>query len=298
MKTLGAHLDRMAAFVAVADAGSFTGAAERLDMTKSALSQSVATLEREIGSQLLLRSTRKLTLTEAGRAFLDESRSLLQQAEATVERARTGRARPSGLLRLTTAADSAAMVAPLIAEYTTRFPDMRVEYLPTDRIVDLIAERFDLALRTGAMRDSRLRGVKLATFRMMTVATPAYLARHGTPKHPRDLANHAWIGLSALDTPWSRTYQSRDGKNTPVRFRGNLSVATAAGVKSLCLCDAGIAAFPDFMVEEDIAARRLIRLLPGFSLPDIYLFAVWAGTMEPPAKTRAFIELAKSHLRR
>lgn len=297
MKPQGVSFDRMAVFVAVAEAGSFTGAADKLGMAKSALSQSVSRLERELGAQLLQRSTRKLAITEAGRAFLEDCRKLLAQAEEAVERARTVKARPSGLLRLTTAADSATMVAPLIAEYAERYPEMRVEYVPTDQRVDLIADRFDLGLRTGAMSDSRLRAVKLKQFELPTVASPAYLERHGTPRRPEDLTDHQSIAFTARDTPWSATWRSRSGRSISVRLKGALSVSTAAGAKSLVLAGAGVSTFPDFMVSEDVAAGRLVRLLPGYKLPSIYLYAVWAGRMEPPAKTRAFIELAKKRLR-
>ena len=157
MKTSGISLARLAAFAAVADAGSFTAAAERLDTTKSSLSQSVALLERELGVQLLQRSTRKLAITEAGEAFLTDCRALLAGAEAAMERARTGRAQPSGTLRITSPHASAGLVAVWIAAYRTRYPGMRVDYVPTDRTLDLIAERFDLAVRIGPMSDSRLR---------------------------------------------------------------------------------------------------------------------------------------------
>ena len=298
MRPAAINLDRIAAFVSVADAGSFTAAADSLGMTKSAVSQAVGLLERELGTQLLQRSTRKLAITEAGDAFLLDCRSLLVQAAQAVDRARSGKAKPSGVLRLSTAADSAVFVAPLLAEYLARFPDMRVEYVPTDRVVDLIAERFDLSLRSGAMQDSRLRALKLADMEMSTVASPDYLKRHGLPKHPREFADHQWIALSTLETPWSRTWRSRNGTATAVRLKGALSVATAAGARSVVLAGAGISAFPQFMVQEDIAAGRLVQVLPQYKLPDIYLFAIWPGRLEPPAKTRAFIDLAKEKLRK
>src|SRR5688572_7106562 len=133
MKTPAVSIGRLAAFVAVAEAGSFTAAAERMDTTKSALSRSVALLERELGAQLLQRSTRRLAITEAGEAFLRDCRALLGEAQALVERARTGRAQPSGTLRLTSPHASATLVAGWIAAYRERYPEMRVDYVPTDR---------------------------------------------------------------------------------------------------------------------------------------------------------------------
>src|SRR5688572_21635819 len=161
MKAPAISLARLAAFAAVAEAGSFTAAAERMDMTKSAVSQAVALLERELGAQLLQRSTRKLAITEAGEAFLADCRALLAGAEAAVERARTGRTQPSGTLRLTSPQESAGMVCAWIAAYRERYPAMRIDYVPTDRTLDVIADRFDLAIRIGPMADSRLRAVVL-----------------------------------------------------------------------------------------------------------------------------------------
>jgi DNA-binding transcriptional LysR family regulator len=154
MRTPAISLARLVAFVAVAEAGSFTAAAERLNTTKSAVSQAVAVLERELGVQLLQRSTRKLAITEAGESFLADCRALLAAAEGVMERAHTGRAQPSGTLRLTSTQAMAGMVAGWIATYREHYPAMRVDFVPTDRRLDLIAERFDLTIRIGPMSDS------------------------------------------------------------------------------------------------------------------------------------------------
>src|SRR3990170_3380510 len=161
MRAPAISLGRLAAFAAVAEAGSFTAAAERLNTTKSAVSQAVAVIERDLGTQLLQRSTRKLAITEAGEAFLVDCRALLAGAEAAMERARTGGAQLSGTLRLTSPHGTAGLVAGWIATYRERYPALRVDYVPTDRKLDLIAERFDLAIRIGPMADSGLRAALL-----------------------------------------------------------------------------------------------------------------------------------------
>lgn len=286
-------LDQMAAFVAVAEAGSFTAAAARMDVSKSALSQAVAQLERELGAQLLQRSTRRLAITEAGAAFLADCRALLTQAEQVVERARTGRTQLSGTLRITSALDSITPVAEWIAEYRTRYPAMRVEYLPTDQRVDLIEGRFDLALRLGRMQDSSLRAAKLMDLRLLLVASPEYLARHGTPRTPRQLAAHEWLALSVMPAPWSAVFVSRSGRTQSVRMQGSVSASTAAALRALSLAGAGVAALPEPIVRADLDSGRLKQLLPGCRLPQLYFYAVYPGTREPPAKTRAFIDLAK-----
>ena len=298
MKSPGINLDRIAAFVAVADAGSFTAAAERMDVAKSAVSHAVARLERELGAQLLQRSTRKLSITEAGEAFLADCRALLDQADATVERARTGRAQPTGTLRLTSPQESAPMVAGWIARYRERFPGMRIDYFPTDLQVDLIAERYDLAVRIGPMRDSRLRAAKLAELELWTAASEVYLARRGVPNKPEDLSDHEWIALSVLPTPWTYVYTLRTGRKVSVRMHGAISSASSSAVKSLVLAGAGIGAFPESTIRAEVEAGHLRRLLPQCGMQKLFLFAVYAGSGEPPAKTRAFIDIAREALRR
>jgi DNA-binding transcriptional LysR family regulator len=297
MKTPAIHLGRLAAFVAVADAGSFTAAAERLQTTKSAVSQAVALLERELGAQLLQRSTRKLAITEAGEAFLADCRALLADAEAAVERARTGRTQPSGTLRLTSPQESAGMIAAWIAAYRERHPQMRIDYEPTDRTLDIIAERFDLAIRIGPMSDSRLRAVVLEELETWATASPAYLARRGMPKRPEDLAQHEWVALSLLPAPWTCDF-SRSGTKQRVRMRGSICAASNAAVHCLVLEGAGISAFPNVAaIRADVESGRLVRLLPGWRLMRLFLHAVYPGHTAP-AKTRAFIELAKEALAR
>jgi DNA-binding transcriptional LysR family regulator len=293
MRAPAVSMSRLVAFAAVAEAGSFTSAASRLSTTKSAVSQAVAVLERELGVQLLQRSTRKLAITEAGESFLADCRTLLADAEAAIERARTGRAQPSGTLRLTSTQGTAAMVASWIARYCKSFPMMRVDYVPTDRRLDLIAERFDLAIRIGPMDDSSLRALVLEELEIWTVATPTYLARHGTPRQPAHLARHEWIALSLLPTPWSMSFE-RGGRKVRVKTRGAISVASSDALLRLVIQGIGISAFPSTAdLRAEIAAGRLIRLFPGWSTQRMFLYAAYPGNRAAPAKTRAFIDHAK-----
>ena len=287
------NFTRLEVFVAVCEAGSFTLAADRLNVAKSAVSQQVTTLERELGVQLLHRSTRRLALTDAGEQLLAEGRALLAQAQQLVERTRGRAAQLEGVLRLTTAQDTAAWVAPVIAEYVRRHPGMQVEFLPTDRLVDLVAEGVDLSLRATSRRDSSLRAVTLARFEVWCVASPGYLRERGEPRRMAELAQHGWIAFTALAHPW--VLRSRDGRQS-VRLARHLATSSAGGGRALALAGAGIFAAPQFVVEPDIAAGRLVRVLPRLRLDEVTLYAAWPGRLEPPAKTRAFIELAKERL--
>jgi DNA-binding transcriptional LysR family regulator len=297
MRASAISLGRLVAFTAVAEAGSFTAAAERLNTTKSAVSQAVAVLERELGAQLLQRSTRKLAITEAGESFLADCRTLLADAEAAVERARTGRAQPSGTLRLTSTQGMAGMVAGWIATYREHYRAMRVDYVPTDRKVDLIAERFDLAIRIGPMADSSLRAVVLEELELWTVAAPSYLARHGMPRKPAELARHEWIAMSLLPSPWSADFE-RGGRKLRLKTRGSISVASTEALLRLVIQGAGISAFPSAAdLRGEVEAGRLVRLFPGWATRRMFLYAAYPGSIAAPAKTRAFIDLTKEAVR-
>ncbi len=297
MKAPAVSLTRLAAFAAVADAGSFTAAAERLSTTKSAVSQAVSVLERELGTRLLQRSTRKVAMTESGEAFLADCRALLAGAEAAMERARTGGAQMSGTLRLTSPQGTAGLVAGWIAVYRMRYPAMRVDYVPSDRKLDLIAERFDLTIRIGPLADSGLRAVVLEELDIWTVAAPDYLARCGTPRIPSDLAQHEWIAFSLLSSPWTMDYE-RNGRKVRVKLRGAVTSASSDAVLHLVARGAGIAAFPGTAdLRDDVAAGRLVRLFAGWRSLRTYLHAAYPGGTALPAKTRAFIDLAKEAVR-
>lgn len=285
------NLVRLEVFVTVCSIGSFTRAADQLAITKSAASQHVAALERELGVQLLHRSTRSLMPTEAGAALLGDARRLLEQAQQLAERTRHQAARLSGVLRLTSAEDTASWVAPLIAQYVRMHPGMQVEYRPSDRLLDLVAEGMDLSLRTTGRRDSSLHAVNLAEFDVWCVASPQYLRERGTPRRLADLADHAWIAFTPIPHPW--TLHTRDGKAS-VRLQRAVSTSSTAGGRALALAGAGIFAAPRFVLDAEVAAGRLVRVLPSVKLPQVALYAAWPGHREPPAKTRAFIELAKA----
>lgn len=287
-------LIRLEAFAAVCGAGSFTRAAELLSMTKSAVSQHVALLEQELGVQLLHRTTRRIGVTEAGAELLTQAHALLDQADSLTERTRGLAARLSGVLRLTSAEGTAGWVAPVIAEYLRLHPGMQVDYRPSDHLLDLVAEGIDLSLRTTGRRDSSLKAAMLAEFDVWCVASPAYLRERGTPSKLADLAAHAWIAFTPITHPW--TLRTRDGRQS-VRLQRSVSTSSTAGGRALALAGAGIFAAPRFVFESEVADGRLLRVLPRLTLPPVTLYAAWPDRPEPPAKTRAFIDLAKARLR-
>ena len=292
------NLNRLAVFVALVRAGSFTAAAEQLGLTKAMVSQHLAKLERELGVTLLLRSTRRMSLTEAGTRFHADCVRLLADAEAAIERVGGNRDTPSGTLRLTTSTDyGMAVVAPALASFCQLHPQVQADLVIGDRINDLIAERFDLAIRVGWLRDSSMHATRLGSFRQLVVAAPAYLSVHGTPRRPEDLAAHGWIAMSVLATPLRWTFVGSSGNRRSVRMRQVAQANNAAAVRAMVLAGAGVAVLPDYLAEDDIRSGRLAALLAQYRLPQGGIHAVYPGK-QPPAKVRGFIEHLRERLAR
>lgn len=290
------NLNRLAVFVALVRAGSFTAAAEQLGFTKAMVSQHLARLERELGVALLVRSTRRMTLTEAGAAFHADCVRILSEADAAIARVGENRETPRGTLRLTAPVNYGAMVvAPALASFLRACPEVSTELVLDDGISDLIGGRFDLAIRGGPLRDSSLRAIRLAGFRQLLVAAPVYLDVRGRPRKAQDLVQHDAIQLSVLSSPANWTFTARNGSQVRVRLTRRAAADSAAAVHAMALAGAGVAVLPDFMVQADLAAGRLEHLLRAQRLPEGSFHAVYAG-LHAPAKVRAFIDHLRASL--
>jgi DNA-binding transcriptional LysR family regulator len=291
------NLNRLAAFAAVVESGSFTAAAEKLGLTKAMVSQHVSRLEKELGISLLTRTTRKVTPTETGAAFYADCARALQGMEAAIARVGGGSEVPSGTLRLTTPEDyGSAVVVPALAGFMHRFPAVKVEFVATDHVVDLVAGRFDLAIRTGWLRDSSLRAARLGVFDQIVAAAPAYLKKFGTPKRPEDLAKHRWITLTLLRSALTWTFSSRDSKTQTVRISSTVSTNSTASLRAFMREGVGVSILPDYMLDADIRAGRLVRLLAGWSLPQGGVHAVYPNARYTSAKVRAFVDFFRDQL--
>lgn len=287
------NLNRLAVFVALVHAGSFTAAAETLGMTKAMVSQHLARLEAELGVTLVLRSTRRMTLTEAGATFHAACVRILAEAEAAIEQVGSNREKPTGTLRLTATSDyGATVVAPALADFMRSQPQLQTDLVLSDHVSDLIAERFDLAIRMGGLRDSNLRSTRLGSFRQLLVAAPGYLAGRGEPRSLAELASLDWVALTLLSTPLRWTFTAPDGSRRTVRMRQAAQANNVTAAHALVRHDAGISVLPDYLVIGDIREGRLIPLLADYHLPECGIHAVYPGR-QAPAKVRVFIE----HLR-
>ncbi|AWN42986.1 LysR family transcriptional regulator [Methylobacterium durans] len=279
-----------AVFARVAETGSFGRAAEELGVSAGTVSKAVARLEARIGARLFHRTSRRLSLTEAGRAARDGAARILAEGEAAEAEAREAAAEPQGLVRLAAPMSfGVAHVAPILPDFLSAHPRIAVDLHLSDALVDLVGGGFDLGLRIAALADSSLRARRLCGIRRSLVAAPAYLDRHGRPAHPDDLATHACLGYAYLPTPDRWHFAGPDGAEATIVPAGPLRANNADALGPALRAGLGLAVQPDFMVWEDLRAGRLERVLPGWSAPPIALHLVAPPGDPRPARVTALI---------
>lgn len=290
-------LNSLLIFAAVAEAGGFTAAADRLGTSKARVSLAIGRLESRLGATLFSRTTRRVTLTEAGEALQARCVPLLREARAVLAEVAAGEgAELTGTLRLTASVDLATQsLAGVVAAFSARHPCLQIELRTSDRVVDLVREGLDLGLRMGWLRDSTLRATRLGGFDQYVVSSPAYLARHPLPAVPEDLARHAWVALTLLPTPLTWTF-ARAGEACSVRMNALLRTDSAATLRALLRDGAGVSVLDQLSAEAGIASGELVRLLPEWQLPRGGIYAVHPPGRHVPAKVRAFIGFCRGML--
>jgi DNA-binding transcriptional LysR family regulator len=278
----------IAAFVKVVETGSFARAAERLDVSVSSVSRLVSDLEAHLDARLLQRTTRRLSLTEAGRAFHERSVQLMADLEEAEQSAGAGTATPRGTLRLSCSVTFGALyIAPAIAAMLVRHPELRFDVEMSDRRVDLVDEGFDAAVRIGPVGGDNLVGRRVSSTRLVSCASPAYLARHGEPKTPEDLARHTCLlyEYAAQRDVW--TFRARDGSERKVRVAGPVHSNSGGFSAALAVAGVGIALEPDFIVGPDVRAGHLRPILPAYAPLPSDIHVVYASRRHLSAKVRA-----------
>jgi DNA-binding transcriptional LysR family regulator len=288
-------LDRvtgMQVFVRVVALGSFSAAARALGLSQTMVTKHIAAIEERLGVTLLRRSTRRLSLTEAGRRYLQSSERILTEIEEAETAAAADRVEPRGTLRLNVPlAFGVREIAPLLPQFAALYPQLMVDLGLTDRVVDLLEDDWDVAVRIGRMSDSRLVARRLAPLRMVVCAAPAYLKAHGIPKTTDDLRQHYCLGytLSTVTGP-DRWLFGKDGK-TAVPVAGNLRASNGDALRLAALAGQGLIYQPTFLVAEDLRAKRLQILTldrPAFAFDGV--FAIYPADRHRSAKVRACID--------
>ncbi len=292
------QLPRMIVFAAVVEEGSLSAAARKLGLTRSAVSRQVATLEDSLAVRLLNRTTRTLSLTEAGEAFYRSCARIQEEAEAAERSVRSLAEHPVGTVRVSAPVIGNRLLMPVVAEYLGRYPHVRVEITFEDRYVDLVAEGYDLGVRVGQPADSSLVARKLMPVRQVVAASPAYLQRHGMPMDPGDLVDHQWILYSLLSSPDRITFSPGEahGQET-VRVRGRLSINGGPAIRDALLAGLGLTLIPAFYLRDELEAGQLVPVLEEYEVQTSQLYAVFPHRQNLPTKVRALVDLLVEQLK-
>lgn len=296
------QLDLNAAFIftQVVGAGSFRLAAEQLGIPKSNVSRKVAELEAHLGARLLQRTTRSLSLTDAGQAFMAQAESAVAYMQAAEDAVTAIQAEPRGRIRISAPNLLAhTMLPPILSDFMLEHPQVELLMQLTNRHVDLINERIDVAIRVGSLEDSSLVATTIGQASMVLVASPAYLQAHGTPQHPQELADHACLVFAVQETANQTVWQLGKGrtacevvvKNRPL-ICDDMNV-----ILQMALLGRGIARLPQPFVASECAQKRLVEILPGWAKDAAPLQLVYPNAKALLPATRAFIDFVKPRLK-
>lgn len=286
------NLRRLAYFVAVVETGSFTAAAQRLGITKAVVSQQVARLEREFRTSLLVRTTRKVNATEVGQAFYLRCALILREAEHAFDDLAETSAEPSGMLRLTAPFDYGVdVVVPAIAAFTKRYPACKVDAILTDQTLDIMSGNIELAIRVGWLAETSLQARKIGSFRQLLVASPTMLSNVARLKRPEDIAKLPFVANTALRDHLRWNFSRNKTERQAVNVQASIFIDSTLAVREAVCQGAGLSVLPDYAIADDLAARRLIRVLPQWHLPSGGIHAVFPAARFRPAKVRAFVDM-------
>ncbi|WP_238923112.1 LysR family transcriptional regulator [Achromobacter ruhlandii] len=258
-------LDEMQVFIAIVDCGSITAAADALQQTISATSRTMTRLEEKLQTTLMRRTTRRLELTEEGGAYLEQARKIIAAVKETEEQMRARRNQPAGRLRVDAASPFMLhVIVPLVPGYRKRYPKVELELNSNEGNIDLLERRTDLALRIGSLKDSSLHAVPIGRSRVRVLASPGYLAAHGTPKRVADLREHSLLGFSQLESLNEWPLEDADGQ--PLHIQPSIRSFSGETLRQLALNDAGIVCLSDFMTRADRQSGALRQLFPRQTL--------------------------------
>lgn len=285
------NLSDIAIFVRVVAAGSFTAAAAAMDVSQPVVSKAVSRLEKKLGLRLLNRTTRRLSLTEAGAELYRQS----AEALATIENAELEIARyqtePRGILRVNAPTSFANLhLVPRIAQFLDANPSVTLDLTLDDKVIDLIAERYDVAIRIGALESSELVARRIAPCRVVICAAPAYLARRGKPEKTEDLLSHECLLYTLGRDPRAWRIADERGKEFAIPLRGRLHSNNGATLRDAAVQGLGLTFLPTFYVADDLCAGRLVRVLERLKMPELGVYAIYPERRSLSPKVRAFID--------
>ncbi|WP_296228475.1 LysR family transcriptional regulator [Ralstonia sp. UBA689] len=286
------RLTSMAVFVKAAETGSFASAGVALGLSSQMVGKHVRFLEAHYGMRLINRTTRRQSLTEAGRAFYERSRAVLAEADAVDALAANLQAEPRGTLRVNAPISFGVhCLVPMLASYLRAYPEVQVDLTLSDRIVDVVDEGYDAVIRIAPLADSGLIARELSPYRLVVCASPAYLAGHGTPEHPADLENHQCLSFAYWAQPTALDWEFSNAQGqTIVRVKSRLSINNGAGLRMAALEGLGIILQPLELVQDDLASGRLVQLLSDYEAPSRPIHLLYSPDRRPTPKLRSFVD--------
>lgn len=288
----------MAVFVAVADRGSFVAAAEEFAISPTMVSKHLRSLEDRVGARLINRTTRRQALTEIGRAYLERCRQVVEDAKDADASAQELTARPRGVLKVHAPVTlGSRRLAPMLATYLRRYPEVTVSLVLADRPVDLLEEGLDAAIKIGLLGDSGLVARGLGTYRMWLCAAPAYLSEFGAPRTAQQLADHDCLGFAY----WAKkdTWKLReDGASEVVSVNNRMTINNGEALRAAAIAGAGIVMQPEVLLEEDVTAGRLVRILPDVEAPSRPIHLIYPQDRRPTPKLRSFVDFVVTAFRK
>lgn len=284
------RLTSMAVYLRVVEKGGFSAAAEEFDISPTMVGKHVRALEERLGGRLLNRTTRSQSLTELGRTYYERCKQVVADVEAMEDIASEMRSTPRGVLRVNAPMSFGSMqLAPALADYMARFPEVEIDLSLNDRVVDLVDEGYEVAIRVGDLADSGLVARKLAPYRIIACASPDYLARHGKPRTPRDLLKHNCLAFSVGSVGHHWHFQGASGKQI-IAIKGRLQINNGEGLRNAALRGIGFIWQPESLVANDIKAKRLVRILVNHEPAPRAMHVVYHADRRPTPKLKSFVD--------
>ncbi len=293
-------MDRLVAmemFVRIVETGNFSAVARQLGTTQPTISKQLTALEQRLQTRLLNRSTRSISLTEAGAAYYERCRRILdevREAEGALGKLQSAL---SGTLHVNASIGLGQIfITPLLLKFQRQYPELAIELSLNDRYIDLVEEGVDLAVRVGRLADSNLVARRLGSSRRVVVATPAYLAARGTPNRPEDLAHHSCLLYAYLSTGNEWSFNGPDGE-IRVRVRGDFKANNGDAIRQALLAGVGVAISPDWLIHDKLESGEVVALLPEFAPPPLDINAVYPSGRHVSTKVRTFIEFLQDEFK-
>jgi len=290
------RVSSMQSFVKVVENGGFAAAARQLNLSPSLVTMHIKSLEDRLGVRLLDRNTRKVSLTEVGQAYYERCLQILAEIDEADQIAESSQMKPKGVLRLNVAQAMPPVITPALVEFVTRYPDASVRVTVTSRMVDLIEDGFDLAIRLTQAHDTSLIVRHLGSYRMAVCGAPSYFARRGRPEHPEDLATHNCMLF--YDSLWGKDWHFADEKGERiVHVSGNLETNSVVALRLAAVQGSGLICAPCFMVDTELRSGQLVPVLTKFLPFEFSIDAYYPHRRHLSAKVRTFIDLLAARFR-